>query len=407
MSGHMYPSPRTTRIAAVLNVLQLIPTLDRSGAEKQMVLRARGLPRDRFRVEVAALTRLGPLEKELQDAGIPVTLIGKRLKVDPFALGRLVRLMRSGKFDIVQTWIFAANVYGRVAAHRAGVPVVVTAEMAVDLWKGKAQLAVDRRLARWTDKVVGNSNAVVEFYRGIGVPGDRLAMIPSGIADEEPPEVDPSAVRAEFGFPAGSPLLIFIGRLAPQKAVDDLLSALDLLQHTEPDLRTLIVGDGPLGEQLRTKAHAFTLDDTVKFLGHRDDVPRLLAASDVLVLPSLYEGLPNVVLEAMRFRKPVVATSAPGTTEVVVDGETGRLVPMRDFVALARAIRELIRDPEKARRMGEAGRSRVEAEFRAETMVERFATLYEEIARTKGHAIDGCPVTRRGGPGPGDRPPDR
>ncbi len=208
--------------------------------------------------------------------------------------------------------------------------------MAVDLWKGKGQLAVDRRLAMWTDKVVGNSNAVVDFYREAGVPDDRLAMIPSGIGDEEPPEVDPAAVRAEFGFAAGSPLAIFVGRLAPQKAVDDLLAALDLLQHTEPDLRTLIVGDGPLREQLRAKAHAFTLDDAVRFLGHRDDVPRLLAATDLLVLPSLYEGLPNVVLEAMRFRKPVVATAAPGTTEVVVDGETGRLVPMHDFVALAR-----------------------------------------------------------------------
>lgn len=372
----------------MLNVLQLIPTLDRSGAEKQMVLLATGLPRDRFRVEVAALTRLGPLEAELKDAGIPVTPIGKRLKVDPFALGRLVRLMKSKKFDVVQTWIFAANVYGRVAARRAGVPVVVTAEMAVDLWKGKAQLAIDRTLANWTDKVVGNSNAVVDFYRKAGVPDDRLAMIPSGIADDEPPEVDPAAVRAEFGFPAEARVLIFIGRLAPQKAVDDLLSALDLLQHTEPNLRTLIVGDGPLRDQLRAKAHAFTLDESARFLGHREDVPRLLAASDVLVLPSLYEGLPNVVLEAMRSRKPVVATAAPGTTEVVIDGETGRLVPMRDSVALARAIRELIRDPETARRMGEAGRARVEAEFRAATMVERFARLYEELARQKGPRSD-------------------
>ncbi len=368
----------------MLNVLQVIPTLDRSGAEKQMVMLAKGLPRERFRVEVAALTRLGPLEGELRDAGIPVTLIGKRLKVDPFALGRLVRLMKSKRFDVVQTWIFAANVYGRVAAHRAGVPVVVTAEMAVDLWKGKAQLAVDRRLAIWTDRVVGNSNAVVDFYREAGVPGDRLAMIPSGIGDEEPPEVDPAAVRAEFGLAAGSPLAIFVGRLAAQKAVDDLLAALDILQHTEPDLRTLIVGDGPLRERLRARAHAFTLDDAVQFLGHRDDVPRLLAAADLLVLPSLYEGLPNVVLEAMRFRKPVVATAAPGTTEVVIDGETGRLVPPRDFVALARGIRELIRDPALAQRMGEAGRARAEAEFRAATMVERFAALYEEIARATG-----------------------
>jgi glycosyltransferase involved in cell wall biosynthesis len=373
----------------VLKVLQLIPTLDRSGAEKQMVLLAKGLPRDRFEVEVAALTRLGPLEAELNDAGIPVTLIGKRLKVDPFAFGRLVRLMKRKRFDVVQTWIFAANVYGRVAAHRAKVPVVVTAEMAVDYWKGKSQLSIDRRLAGWTDRVVGNSNAVVDFYRNAGIPDDRLAMIYSGIADEEPPaDVDPSAVRAEFGFGPTDPLILFAGRLAPQKAVDDLITALDLLQHVEPNLRTLIVGDGPLRDRLREMAHAFQLDDRVKFLGHRNDVPRLLAASDLLVLPSLYEGLPNVVLEAMRFRKPVVATSAPGTTEVVKDGETGLLVPLQLPTALAKAIRDLIRDPAMARRMGEAGRARVEAEFGASKMINRFAHLYESIARSKGIMSD-------------------
>src|SRR3954452_23985496 len=127
----------------MLKVLQLIPTLDRSGAEKQMVLLARGLPRDRFIVEAAALTRSGPLEAELAEAGVPVTLIRKPLKVDPFALMRLTRFIKSKNFDVVQTWVFAANAYGRVAAHRAGTPVVVAAEMAVDLWKSRGHLAVD------------------------------------------------------------------------------------------------------------------------------------------------------------------------------------------------------------------------------------------------------------------------
>src|SRR4051812_33237583 len=101
---------------------------------------------DRFRVEAAALTRLGPLEDELRDAGVPVTLIGKPLKVDPFALMRLTRFLKTKRFDVVQTWVFAANCYGRVAAARAKVPVVVTAEMAVDLWKGRGHLAIDRAL---------------------------------------------------------------------------------------------------------------------------------------------------------------------------------------------------------------------------------------------------------------------
>lgn len=368
----------------MLKVLQLIPTLDRSGAEKQMVMLAKGLPRDRFRVEVAALTRTGPLESELRDVGIPVTVIGKSLKLDPIALYHLVRFLKAGSFDVVQTWIFAANTYGRVAARLAKVPVVVVAEMAVDLWKGPNDRWVDRRLSTWCDRLVGNSHAVVDFYRRLGVPEDRLAMIYSGVENEEPPLIEPDAVRAEFGFPAGAPLVLFAGRLAEQKRVGDLLKALDLLQHVQPDARTLIAGEGPLRRQLEQTATAYRLSERVRFLGHRDDIPRLLAAANLLVLPSSYEGLPNVVLEAMRYRKPVVATSAPGTTEVVVDGETGLLVPIGDQVRLTRAIRDIIRDPELARRLGEAGRARAEARFKAAAMIEGFAGLYEQLARSKG-----------------------
>ena len=152
----------------------------------------------------------------------------------------------------------------------------------------------------------------------------------------------------------------------------------------QPDLRTLIAGDGPLRSRLEETARLYYLEGRVRFLGHRDDVPRLMAAADLVVLPSAYEGLPNLVLEAMRFRKPVVATSAPGTTEVVVDGQTGTLVPVASPQLLARAIRDIVRDPALARRLGEAGRQRVDAEFPARTMIDRFARLYEELARQKG-----------------------
>ena len=341
----------------MLKVLQLIPTLDRSGAEKQMVMLAKGLPRDRFQVEVATLTRLGAFEADLRTAGIPVTAIGKRLKVDPLALARLSWFLKAKNFDVIQTWIFAANTYGRIAARLACVPVVIVTEMAVDLWKGRSEQFVDRRLAPWCDRLVGNSHAVVEFYRELGVPDDRLAMIYSGTDDDDPPVIDRGAIRAEHGFDVDAPLVLFAGRLAEQKRVDDLLKAVDLLQHVQPDLRTLIVGDGPLRERLEETARAFQLDGRAHFLGHRDDVPRLMAAADIVVLPSAYEGLPNVVLEAMLLRKPVVATAGPGTTEVVVDNETGLLVPVGNVMLLARAIRDLVRDPARATSLGEAGRA--------------------------------------------------
>jgi glycosyltransferase involved in cell wall biosynthesis len=368
----------------VLNVLQLIPTLDRSGAEKQMVMLAKGLPADRFRVQVATLTRMGPLLSELGDAHITVSAMNKRLKLDPLALARLVRFLKQNRFDVVQTWIFAANTYGRVAARLARVPIVITTEMAVDLWKGPRDWFIDRRMARWCDRLVGNSHAVVDYYRSLGVPDDRLTMIYSGIAEDEPPPVDPAALRAEFGFAVDAPLVLFAGRLAEQKRIDDLLKALDLLQHVQPDVRTLIAGDGPLRARLEETAGLYCLEGMVRFLGHRDDVPRLMAAADLVVLPSAYEGLPNLILEAMRFRKPVVATSAPGTTEVVVDGQTGTLVPVGQPQLLARAIRDIVRDPALGRSLGEAGRERVDRVFPSRLMIDRFAHLYEELARQKG-----------------------
>lgn len=372
------------RISAVLKVLQLIPTLDRAGAEKQMVLLSTGLPRDRFQVEAAALTRSGPLEADLKAAGVPVASINKRFKADPLALRRLTRFIRDGKFDVVQTWLFAANAYGRVAAKRAGVPVIVANEMAVDLWKGRTERAVDRRLATVSDRLVGNSRAVVDFYRKLGVPEDRLEMIHSGIAiDGAEPVADRAGVRAELGFPDDAPLILFAGRLAAQKRVGDLLRALDLVQIVQPDMRAAIVGEGPLRAELERTARDYDLTERTRFLGHRDDVPRLMAAADIVILPSEYEGLPNVVMEAMSLRKPVVATAAPGTTELVIDGETGVLVPVGDIPALARAARDLIRDPDRARELGEAGRRRIETEFRADAMIARFAELYERLAAAK------------------------
>ncbi len=181
-----------------VRLLLIIPTLDRCGAEKQLTLLATGLPRERFDVHVCALTRGGPLQEPLQAAGIPVTVIGKRGKLDPLAYWRLRRHIRQLAPEIVHTWIFAANAYGRWAAFRAGVPHVLAGERCVDPWKRWHELALDRRLARKTQRIVTNSSGVREFYVRQGLPAEKLVVIPNGVGPFVPPHVSRDELLAEL-----------------------------------------------------------------------------------------------------------------------------------------------------------------------------------------------------------------
>ena len=165
----------------MIRLMLVIPTLVRGGAEKQLTLLAAGLPRDEFDVHVAVLTHSGPLEERLQEAGIPLTTIGKRWKVDPLSFWRLRRHIKELKPQIIHTWLFAANAYGRQAAIAAGVPHIIAGERCVDPWKSAWQLSIDRFLAKQTDRIVTNSSGVKEFYVGRGLPSDKFDIIPNGI----------------------------------------------------------------------------------------------------------------------------------------------------------------------------------------------------------------------------------
>ena len=379
----MKPSP--------LKIAQIIPTLDRSGAEKQMLLLCQALKARGHDVQVAALTRLGPLADDYERAGIPVTLIGKPLKIDPFALRRLAGWLKKGQFDVVQSWIFAANSYTRTAARLAfgrnrKKPVVIATEMAVDLWKSPWHFKIDRKLAQWCNCVVGNSHAVVDFYQTqVGLGSEKLHCIYSGIESTEANAIDDqikTRARQELQLAAeDGPVLLFAGRLAEQKRVLDLLKAVDILQHLYPRIRLLIAGDGPLKNELIAFAEAVELKDKALFLGLRQDMARLYAAADIVVLPSSYEGLPNVVMEAQLRGLAVVAAAAPGTTELVHHQKTGLTYPIGDSTELARLLDELISNPEKAKTLGRQGREMIVHEFSVDLMADRFISLYENLLK--------------------------
>jgi len=366
-------------------ILQIIPSLDRAGAEKQMALLVRGLPRSEFDVHVCALTRGGPLEADLRQAEVPVTRIGKRWRADPQAFWRLRRLIARLRPDLIHTWLFAANSYGRAAGISCGVKHLVAGERCVDPWKGRLELAIDRRLARSTSRIVANSPGVRDFYVHHGLPADKFRVIPNGIEPPGPSRVSREALLAELRLPADCRLVGVVGRLWPQKRIKDAIWAADLLKVIRDDVHLLVIGDGPQRDRLRRFRDQAEIRDKVHFLGHRDDVPRLMPHFDVLWSTSAYEGQSNAILEAMAVGVPVVATDVPGTRDLVVDGQTGYLVSppnldtARRRAAFARHTNILLDDRERARRLGEAARERVLSGFSVEKMVDGYAKLYREV----------------------------
>jgi len=374
----------------VIRLLLVIPTLVRGGAEKQLSLLARGLPRAEFDVHVAVLTHTGPLEGELREAEIPVTVIGKRWKLDPLCYWRLQRYIRGLAPDVVHTWLFAANAYGRQAAASVGVKHLVAGERCVDPWKGGWQLTIDRWLAGKTDRIATNSTGVKEFYVSRGLPAEKFVVIPNGMTiDGSGTATRREELLAELKLPAGARLIGAVGRLWPQKRVKDLIWAADLLKTTREDTHLLIVGDGPQRQRLERFRDQSLIADRVHFLGERDDVPRLMPHFDVLWLGSEYEGQSNAILEAMAAGVPVIATDIAGNRDLVVDGTTGYLVPVGDRFEFTRRTHWLLDDEALRQRMGEAGRQRVLTEFTVEKMVERHAGMYRAMVSGSKFQVSG------------------
>ncbi|MCY2964590.1 MAG: glycosyltransferase [Planctomycetota bacterium] len=365
-----------------MRVLLLIPTLDQSGAEKQLVLLARGLPRPEFDVQVCCLTRGGPYESLLQEAGIPCTVLGKRFKFDPLALSRLRGLIRQVKPDLLHTWLFAANSYGRLAVgSRPAFPVVVS-ERCVDSWKAGWQFWVDSRLAGRTQALIANSNSVADFYQERGFPAERIQVIPNGIL---PPTELPNRerIREELNVPARIPIVCYAGRLARQKRVEDLIWGFELIRAIRGHVLFLIAGDGPERQRLEEFSRGLGLENHVRFLGHCTDVPALLAASDLFWLGSDFEGMSNSVMEAMACGLPVLASDIPPNRELVVPGKTGFLVPVGDRAAYAQFGERLLFDRQLATTLGAAGKTRILEEFSVERMVDAHVALYRQLVTSR------------------------
>ena len=361
----------------MIRICLLIPTLDRSGAEKQLTLLAQGLPRDEFDVHVIALTRGGPFEAELRDAGISVTVIGKRFRFDPLALWKLRRKLKQLQPQVLHSWLFAANAYARILSDN-----VIVSERCVDSWKASWQLWLDRRQIPRTRQLLGNSQSVADFYRGLGVPEDRLTVIPNGIRIPAERAQRRDEVLSQFDIPVGSRVVCYAGRLARQKRVRDLVWAMQLLRQLTENVHFLILGDGPERERCIEHARHYACDHLIRFAGHREDASEMLAHADVFWLASDFEGMSNSLMEAMAAGVPAVVSDIPPNRELVVDGTTGFVVGVGDSVGFSQFTDRILADAELAARLSRASVQRMRDHFSVESMVNAHADLYRNFANS-------------------------
>jgi glycosyltransferase involved in cell wall biosynthesis len=359
-----------------LRVCYVIWSLGLGGAEQIVIRLATGLDRRRFEPLVVCLNEPGPFADHVTRQGIEVVALHKRGPWDLWVVWRLVRLMRARQVALVHTHLWGANLWGRLAACLARVPVIIATEHSHDTWKGHMHFLLDRVLARWTRRLVAVSHPVREFYEAHGIGRGRWQIIHNGVEPGPAPQRTRDGRYKALGVGRDEPVVGFVGRLVSARAPGVFVEAVARARHHIPSLRALIVGEGPLRQEVELQVHRLGLERRVTLLGMRQDVPEWLAGLDALVFCSEREGCSLAMLEAMAMGVPVVATQVGGTLEVIESEVSGLLVPPRQPQALADRIVELLNSPAKAAAIRTAARQRVEQHFSLRRMIEEHERLY-------------------------------
>ncbi|HEU5102196.1 MAG TPA: glycosyltransferase [Roseiflexaceae bacterium] len=363
-------------------VFHFTDTTGFGGAEQAMLHLLAGTDRQRWHPVLLyhpspgiapLLERAHQINVELRPVpALPLGLVGA-LRIPQFASA--LRARRPDVFHAHLTWPLACK-YGLVAASLACVPAVIaTVQLFMNLPYDRSTRLQQRLIASRVDAYVAVSCHVARQLRQtFHIPRHKVKVIHNAVP-LTPYLHGASTAGASLADDSNLPSVLTVARLDEQKGLDYLLAAAALI----PDARFFVAGDGPERARLEAYARALGLDDRVAFLGYRSDIPDLLSNCDLFVLPSLFEGLPLSILEAMVAGKPVITSAIGGTDEVVIHEQTGLLVPPGEPIALARAIRAILDNPPLGARLAQAGQARVRQQFAAETMIQHVTQLYEEV----------------------------
>jgi len=343
-----------------------------------------------FEIEVAVLyrhrpglPRIHPLVTAVRQKGAQGSQISAQWQDLPRSITEIARKLQGGDFALLHTHEYRSDLIGGIAAKLTGVPVVASVRGYTDrtlplrLYKHMDLLAL-----RWFDRVLPVADHVRRQLLAAGLPGQRVTTLYDAIDPRSfcvDQDTDPIQLRRKLGLNDSSKVVSMIGRLSSEKGHRYLLKGASQILARFPETHFLIAGEGPERDRLESLATSLGIDHTVSFLGYRSDVATIMAASDVVVLASLTEGCPNVLIEAMSLGRPVVATAVGGVPEIVRHGETGLLVPPRDANAIARAVLEFLSNSTQARQLGSNGQEVMMREFHIDVLARKLASVYREL----------------------------
>lgn len=380
------PAPEQ-KLPRRLRVLQVVDGFRMGGAENKLVELIAHLDKEKFEVMLANVGPLGALTEKFNQLGVEIFHVPRRFAFDPTPVWRLAQLMWQRRIDVVQTTLLWADIVGPVAATLAKVPVVLSWETVShegDPFHNNFQRRLGYQWAmKWVDLIVPVSDEIKRsLIRRRHIPEHKIRVIHYGVDLQKfrsNGQAAVSAKRAEVGAAADAILVGVVARLEPPKGHRYLLEALPEVVKKYPQVHVILVGDGALRGELETLAQQLAISAHVTFLGARHDVNDLLNAIDLFVLPSISEGLPNVLLEAMACQKPVIASDVGGIPEVVRHGENGYLVPPGAAVALRETLLRSLAEREQWQAFARRARHTVETSFSLEYQMARFESTYAEF----------------------------
>lgn len=363
-----------------IHVMQVTFGMPIGGMERVIMDLCRYVDPDRYRFSICCTSVRGPLADQMEAEGIPVIYCPNQSRPAKYLRGlELSRIFKNAEIDILHTHHMPAFIDSAIATRMTRVPVLINTDHCKDYSIEKKHLMIMERAASYfADEIIAVSNHTrEEMIRYEKIPAGKLSVIYNGVNIKLTRKESPEDLRREFGLKPDETLVGTVGRAVDQKGFDLLLRSVPIVLRRFPKTKFMIVGGGEREQDLRTLAAELGISNRVVFTSWRRDAVDLIQIFDIFTLTSRFEGMPMVLLEAMALSKPIVATAVGGVPEVVLNGETGRVIDRREPELLGNALSECVGDPTLARRMGSYGRARYEKHFTAEAM----AAAYEERYR--------------------------